>query len=91
MMPLVVRGGKNLPENFEQGSGVSIDKDRKLDGVSVNSAAEASVNDLTTPTPQTAIRALSIAMSALPRLAKFALPVGMLFNLGPRKTHIMRR
>jgi hypothetical protein len=46
---LVVRGGKNLPENFEQGSGVSIDKNGKLDGVSVNSAAGASLSELTAP------------------------------------------
>jgi hypothetical protein len=37
---LVVRGGMNLPENFEQGSGVSMDQDGKPDGVSVNSATE---------------------------------------------------
>jgi hypothetical protein len=46
---LVVRGGKNLPENFEQGSGASIDHDGKLDGVSVNSASGKTGAELTAP------------------------------------------
>ncbi len=44
---LVVRGGQNLPENFEKGSGVTLGKDRKLEGVSVNSGAGLSVSELT--------------------------------------------
>jgi hypothetical protein len=44
---LVVRGGQNLPENFAQGSGVMIDAGGKLEGVSVNSAAGLSVDQLT--------------------------------------------
>jgi hypothetical protein len=34
---LVVRGGQNLPENFIEGSGVTIDSNGFLNGVSVNS------------------------------------------------------
>jgi hypothetical protein len=50
---IVVRGGMNLPENFEQGSGVSLDSGGKLDGVSVNSAAGATVRELTAPNATT--------------------------------------
>ena len=44
---LVVRGGMNEPENFENGSGVRVGGGGKLDGVSVNSSPGASVIDLT--------------------------------------------
>ena len=44
---LVVRGGKNLPENFAQGSGVSLDADGKLQGVSVNAGAGLTLEQLT--------------------------------------------
>jgi hypothetical protein len=50
---LVVRGGENKPENFARGSGVTADQDGKLHGVSVNSAAGASIEELTASRPQT--------------------------------------
>lgn len=50
---LVVRGGLNLPGSFAQGSGVTVQPDGTLDGVSVNSAAAASVGALTAPDSQT--------------------------------------
>src|SRR5437870_148077 len=50
---LVVRGGENLPENFAQGSGVTVDAGGKVQGVSVNAAPGLSVKDLTTPNSQT--------------------------------------
>ena len=46
---LAVRGGLNRPENFEQGPGVTMDQDGKLDGVSVNSAAGKTVAELSSP------------------------------------------
>jgi hypothetical protein len=46
---LIVRGGLNLPKNFERGSGVSIDKDDILDGVSVISAVGKTVAELVAP------------------------------------------
>lgn len=45
----VVRGGRNLPENFAQGSGVAIDEGGELRDVSVNSAADQSLEALTAP------------------------------------------
>ncbi len=50
---LVVRGGQNLPDNFVKGSGVTVGADESLQGVSVNSAAGLSVEELTEPIPQT--------------------------------------
>jgi hypothetical protein len=50
---LVVRGGQNLPENFANGSGVTVEADGKLQGVSVNSAPGQSVEELTAPIPST--------------------------------------
>src|SRR5215831_17289119 len=50
---VVVRGGQNLPENFSQGSGVTVDSGGKVQDVSVNAAAGLSVADLTAPDPQT--------------------------------------
>jgi len=50
---VVVRGGQNLPENFAQGSGVTVSTDGTLQGVSVNSAAGLSVQELTAPSPPT--------------------------------------
>jgi hypothetical protein len=50
---LVVRGGQNLPANFIQGSGVALTDDGKLQGVSVNSGAGASLSELTAPNAQT--------------------------------------
>lgn len=44
---LVVRGGQNLPENFVKGSGVTVGEDGSLQGVSVNSAAALTVEELT--------------------------------------------
>lgn len=49
---LVVRGGQNLPENFASGSGVS-EIEGKIYDVSVNSAAEISLAELTAPNRQT--------------------------------------
>lgn len=46
---LVVRGGRNLPENFAQGSGVVIDGGGLVQDVSVNSAADRSLVELTAP------------------------------------------
>jgi hypothetical protein len=51
---LVVRGGQNLPENFAQGSGVTVGVDGKLQGLSVNCAPGLSVGELTAPIAQTA-------------------------------------
>jgi hypothetical protein len=42
-----------LPENFAQGSGVTVDSGGKLQGVSVNAAPGQSVKELTAPDPQT--------------------------------------
>ena len=50
---LVVRGGQNLPESFASGSGVTIGDGGVLEGVSVNSAAGRSVEELTAPNPAT--------------------------------------
>jgi hypothetical protein len=50
---LVVRGGQNLPENFEKGSGVTVDAEGILQGVSVNSAPDATLEELTVANPQT--------------------------------------
>jgi hypothetical protein len=50
---LVVRGGLNLPENFADGSGVTVDSSGKVQGVSVNAAPGLSVKELTGPDPQT--------------------------------------
>jgi hypothetical protein len=50
---LVVRGGQNLPASFIKGSGVTIDVDGKIQGVSVNSIPGLSIQELTAPNPQT--------------------------------------
>ncbi len=50
---LVVRGGQNLTENFVKGSGVSVEVAGTLQGVSVNSAHGATVEELTAAIPQT--------------------------------------
>jgi hypothetical protein len=42
-----------LPENFAKGSGVIVGTGGKLEGVSVNSAAGLSVEELTAANPQT--------------------------------------
>jgi hypothetical protein len=49
----VVRGGKNLPESFVRGTGVTLDASGKLEEVSVQRAAGKSVAELTAPNPQT--------------------------------------
>ena len=49
---LVVRGGMNLPENFIEGSGVEIGNDGILEGVSVNSAADANLETLIKADPK---------------------------------------
>ena len=48
---LVVRGGQNLPENFADGSGVTLGEGDKLQGVSVNAAAGMTLDELTAPNP----------------------------------------
>jgi hypothetical protein len=50
---LVVRGGQNLPMHFAQGSGVTVDVDGTIQGVSVNCAPRLSVAELTAPNLQT--------------------------------------
>ncbi len=50
---LVVRGGQNLPDNFANGSGVTVSADGTLQGVSVNAAPGLSVQELTAANPQT--------------------------------------
>jgi hypothetical protein len=50
---IVVRGGQNLPENFAQGSGVTVGPDGKVQGVSVNCAPGQIVEQLTAPNTQT--------------------------------------
>src|SRR5207302_6550357 len=49
----VVRGGRNLPESFAKGSGVTADPAGKLQGVSVNAGKGLSVQDLTAANPRT--------------------------------------
>jgi hypothetical protein len=49
----VVRGGQNLPVNFAQGSGVTVDAGGNIEGVSVNAAPGVSVQELTAPNPHT--------------------------------------
>jgi hypothetical protein len=48
---LVVRGGQNLPANFVQGSGVTVDEGERIQGVSVNAAPGVSAQELTAPNP----------------------------------------
>jgi hypothetical protein len=50
---LVVRCGQNRPENFAAGSGVTVNASGRIQGVSVNSAAGTSVNELCAPNSQT--------------------------------------
>jgi hypothetical protein len=50
---LVVRGGQNLPESFAQGSAVTVDASGKVQGVSVNAAADLTVKELTAPDART--------------------------------------
>jgi len=50
---LVVHGGRNLPESFVRGAGVTVDDDGKLRGVSVNCAPQTTVDALTGANPST--------------------------------------
>jgi hypothetical protein len=50
---LVVRGGQNQPKNFITSRGVMIDSEGKAQGISVNSAPQQSVRQLTAPNLQT--------------------------------------
>jgi hypothetical protein len=50
---LVVRGGQNLPANFAQGSGVTVDAGGQIEGVAVNAAPNVSAQELTAPNPHT--------------------------------------
>jgi hypothetical protein len=49
---LVIRGGRNLPDSFARGSGVTVDAGGRIQGVSVNCAAGLSVQELTAPDPR---------------------------------------
>jgi hypothetical protein len=49
----VVREGQNLPANFAQGSGVTVEAGGTIEGVSVNAAPGISVQELTAPNPHT--------------------------------------
>ena len=50
---LVVRGGRNCPFDFTNGSGVTVGEGGKLEDVSVNCAPNLSVEELTAQNPQT--------------------------------------
>jgi hypothetical protein len=50
---LVVRGGTNMPESFVRGTGVALDDQGRLQGVSVNAGAGVSLDDLTAADPAT--------------------------------------
>jgi hypothetical protein len=50
---LVIRGGQNLAVHFAQGSGVTVDVDGRIQGVSVNCAPDVSVQELTAPNLRT--------------------------------------
>jgi hypothetical protein len=50
---LVVRGGQNLPAHFAKGSDVTVEAGGSIQGVSVNAAPGLSVQELTTPNPDT--------------------------------------
>ena len=56
----VVRGGQNLPANFAQGSGVTVDAGGNIEGVSVNAAPGVSVQELTAPNPHNQIGATTV-------------------------------
>jgi hypothetical protein len=49
----VVRGGQNHPENFRNGSGVTVESGETLQGLSVNPAADLTVEELSAANPQT--------------------------------------
>jgi hypothetical protein len=53
---LVVRGGQNLPGNFADGSGVTVDAGGKMQGVSVNAAPGLSPRELAVPNARTSYR-----------------------------------
>jgi hypothetical protein len=50
---LVVRGGQNLPANFADGSGVTVDPEGKVRDVSVNAGAGKSAKELAAPNSKT--------------------------------------
>jgi hypothetical protein len=50
---LVVRGGTNTPESFARGTGVALDDQGRLQGVSVNAGSGVSLSELTAPDPRT--------------------------------------
>ena len=49
---LVVRGGLNLPDNFARGTGVTVEADGRLQGISVNAGVGVATGELTVPDPQ---------------------------------------
>ena len=55
---IVVRGGMNGPDQFIQGTGVTLAPDGTLQGVSVNAGAGRSVTELTAPDPSTGYRGI---------------------------------
>jgi len=52
---LAVRGGRNLPDNFTGGTGVTVDSNGLLNGLSVNSAEGVSVEQLSRGIPNAQI------------------------------------
>lgn len=50
---LVVHGGQNLPENFLKGTGVTLDGEGLLLGVSVNASPGRTLDELTSPIAST--------------------------------------
>jgi hypothetical protein len=46
---LVIRGGQNLPANFADSSGVTVDPAGKVQGVSVNAGTGKSAKELAAP------------------------------------------
>jgi len=50
---IVVRGGANTPESFARGTGVALDEQGRLQGVSVNATGGVSLDELTAPDPST--------------------------------------
>jgi hypothetical protein len=67
---LVVRGGQNLPENFSQGSGVTVDVGGKVQGVSVNAAPNLSVQELTAGDPQSGYPGIPHSQIGVTRVGK---------------------
>src|SRR5713226_874665 len=72
---VVVRGGRNLPQDFAQASGGTVDAGGKVNGVSVNAASALSVRELTGPNSQT-------GYPGIPHNQVGVTTVGQIRNLG---------